>query len=54
MKNKNKAAAVAYLGIIFVVLIWGLSPSAKKALGLCASFMSSGGDILERKREVKK
>ena len=29
---KNKAVTVAYLGIIFVVLVWGLSPSAKKAL----------------------
>ena len=33
-----------------------LSPSlvVGAALGLCASFMSSDGDILERKREVKK
>ena len=32
MKNRNRTVAVAYLGIIFVVLIWGLSPTAKKAL----------------------
>ena len=31
MKGKNKAVALAYLGIIFVVIIWGLSPTAKKA-----------------------
>lgn len=32
MKNKNRTVALAYLGIIFVVIIWGLSPTAKKAL----------------------
>lgn len=32
MKSKNRTVALAYLGIIFVVIIWGLSPSAKKAL----------------------
>ena len=29
---KNKSTALAYVGIISVVLIWGLIPSAKKAL----------------------
>ena len=32
MKSKNKAVAFAYLGIIAVIFIWGLIPSAKKAL----------------------
>lgn len=31
MKGKNKTVALAYLGIIFVVIIWGLSPTAKKS-----------------------
>lgn len=30
MKNINKTAFISYLGIIFVVIIWGLSPTAKK------------------------
>ena len=29
---KNRSTAIAYAGIISVVLIWGLIPSAKKAL----------------------
>ena len=32
MKSKNKAVILAYLGIIAVIFIWGLIPSAKKAL----------------------
>ena len=32
MKKRNGKVALAYLGIAFVVLTWGLSPSAKKAL----------------------
>ena len=32
MKSKNKSVAVAYLGIISVIMIWGLIPSVKKAL----------------------
>ena len=32
MNKKSKTVIPAYLGIIFVVLIWGLSPTAKKAL----------------------
>ena len=32
MKNKNTATLVAYIGIIAIVFIWGLIPSAKKAL----------------------
>ena len=31
MKKENRKVALAYLGIIFVVIIWGLSPTAKKA-----------------------
>ena len=32
MKIKNKATVLAYLGIISVVFIWGVIPTAKKAL----------------------
>lgn len=32
MRGKNRTVALAYLGIIFVVFIWGVSPIAKKLL----------------------
>ena len=32
MKSKNKTTLFAYLGIIAVVLIWGVIPTFKKAL----------------------
>lgn len=32
MKSKNQSVVFAYLGIIAVIFIWGLIPSAKKAL----------------------
>ena len=32
MKSKNKSVVLAYLGIIAVIFIWGLIPSAKKTL----------------------